>query len=179
MRDRINAKLATVTPGNRDLFEKRYIREELEQNSFNLRLAAGLGPDATHEQRQEFESLNRIRELADEEDRIAAELAEVVKHDTQVDPATGNAKAVPVYRVEGERRRALEARLIEISHQVTLIRGHEGRKARAKDAAIAKERAELVEDHAAAEEMAREMARKARREALAAVKIKGMADFLA
>jgi hypothetical protein len=140
MRDSIRAKLAGVTPGNRDIFEREYIREALEHNSLELRIKAGPGENATDYQRAYFEKLRGIYDLSREHGQIEVELAEVADSRLETDPDTGEARAVPVLRYQGEARQVRQARLVELQHKLTLLNGIEGDKllAEGKAATIAK-----------------------------------------
>lgn len=149
MRQRIEAKLATVTPGNRDLFERQFIREELEANSINLRVQAGAGEGADPFQRATLELANNIRLVKAEIAASEAALEEVASYENAINSETGKPEAVPVHALRGDARLARQAELQRARHRLNLLEGHEGQK---------QLQAALEETRRAAEEQREELA---------------------
>jgi hypothetical protein len=121
--DRINAKLANVTPGNRDLFEREFIREELEANSRKVRLMTGLGDDATETQRATLNIANRVRLLQNDIANAQGRLDEPMVVN---DPVTGQPVPLKTKRLQGDGRTALQHQINEWNRQIALLRGVEG-----------------------------------------------------
>lgn len=64
-----------------------------------------------HIQRQQFQR---------EQDRLLAELTEIVRHDTRRNPETGSVEAVPVMRFEGQTAAAKQARFNELQRLIAM-----------------------------------------------------------
>lgn len=141
MRERVAAKMANVK-GDHALFQRQFIREELEANSYRLKVLAGPGKDANEYERESFGIMREIYDLECEAARIEAELAEVVEHRTEYDDE-GNATPVPVYRFAPETREGRNSNLQEVRYRIAQIE----REAPARRAAAAKK----VQDRIAAE----------------------------
>jgi hypothetical protein len=176
-RDIINAKLAGVTPGNRNLFEREFVTEEATRLAFEARVKAGVGEGATPYQRVCFEIANQVRLLDARAAALTAELQEVTRYENGgFDAETGQPLAIPVPRWQGDNRTARQNELNEIAHRKALLEGHEGAKLRdeamAATKAQMKETREALEDHAEAERMARTMERDARIKRMAEAKAK-------
>jgi hypothetical protein len=164
MQQRIREKLASVTPGNRDIFEREFIEQELRDNSYRLRVLAGAGEGANDYQREALSVVQDIFRLESEAETIKARLEEVRGHRTEVDPETGEAKPVPIMAVGAEQRSALETRLTQIGHQLTMLEGPEGDRRRAEALARTKTQMKVNREALADEAEARRRAEAAVRE---------------
>lgn len=132
MRERVTAKMANVK-ADHALFERQFVREELEANSYRLKVLAGPGKDANEYERESFGIMREIYDLECEAERIEAELAEVVGLRTDYDDE-GNVIPVPVYRFAPETREGRKSALQDVRYRITQIE----REAPARRAAAAK-----------------------------------------
>lgn len=108
--------------------EERAVLSVLRDNSRELRIRAGAGKGATETQRVMLQQANEMRLLGAEYERIKADLERVADYRSDVDE-NGRPTPVPVYAINGDRRRAMEARLAELGHQMGLIAGPIGERA--------------------------------------------------
>lgn len=169
----IEAQLASVAMSDRAQREHELVTAALKQNSVELRIKAGPGEGATELDRAQFSVARDIHELETKELAIQAELAEVEKWvpvfnevtgEPVIDPSTGQQQLVAVERVQGARRKALEAEAQELAYRADLLRGIEGdrRIQKALQATIEAEKqreqqlAEREEIKRLADELARE-----------------------
>lgn len=159
----ILAALAREPEVCRPATEQRLVKEALEQNKLDLIVRAGPGPGATEYQREVCGILHEIHTLNSERMRLAADLAEVSRWVTKVDPATGVATPVAIERMQGTRREGWQQRINEIDHHLALLEGPEGerRKARAlfNSVQTAKRNREALEDAAEVKRRAAQMVR--------------------
>jgi chromosome segregation ATPase len=132
MRDRVRAKLSTVR-GDRDIFERQFIQEELEANSYRLKVLAGPGKDANEYERECFGIMRELYDLESEAARIEADINDTVGYSTDYD-ADGNPIAVPVYRFAPETRQGRQNALQDVRYRITQVE----REAPARRAAAAK-----------------------------------------
>jgi hypothetical protein len=170
----ITTKLASVTPGNRDLFEREFITEEAQRLALEARIKAGAGEAATPYQRAYFQRANEVRLLEQEAAKITAQLQEVTHYEHDIDPETGGPLAVPVPRAQGDIRSALEIRLRDIGYELAQKNGREGEKlmadAMAATKAQMKAQREAVAEMEEADEMADRIAREERVRSMAETK---------
>lgn len=131
----IAAQLARVPANVRAEREHELVVEALKQNSTELRIRAGTGEGATPLEREQFSVARDIAELEAEELAIRTQLAEVEKwvpvYDEAtgapvIDPRTGQPQVKAVEIIQGDRRKALEARAKELAYRADLLRGPEG-----------------------------------------------------
>lgn len=180
----IAAQLAGVPAHLRAQREHELVTEALKQNSIELRIKAGPGAGATPVDRERLLLAREIYDLENEEAAILTQLAEVEKwvpvYDEitgrpVLDPKTGQQQLTAVDRVQGDRRKGMEARVAEIRHQIALKHGIEGdrRLERALKDSVEAEKArrqELAEEQEArrmAEQINRDERVKAKAEAYA------------
>lgn len=180
----IAAELARVPADQRAQREHELVTEALKQNSVELRIKAGPGEGATPFERERFQIAREIHELETEELSIYAQLAEVEKWvpvfneitgEAVIDPKTGQQQVQAVEIIQGDRRKAMEARAKELAHRVELLKGIEGdlREQRALKATVEAEKhrqqqlAEREEVKRLADELAREKRLRVQAEALA------------
>jgi len=171
-RAKVEAELAGVPFERRTEVEGRLVEKYLYQNSFELRAKAGLGEDATPVQRTAFATTRELHDLDMEAYNISAQLGEVARWDNVVDPATGKVMPLAIERIQGERRKALEARLREIDHhkhQLNTVEGERRHKQAVKETLDAEKRTrQALEERAEAIRRADESAREDRINAAAA-----------
>lgn len=128
LRDPILQQLQSVPADRRETEEQRLVREALYGNSAALRIMAGPGEGANAYQR-EFFQIERERYDAEQELwRLERELADVERWDNVLDERTGEKKPVPVEKVRGQRRAAMEARRNELVTRISLLDGIEGKR---------------------------------------------------
>ncbi len=171
----IAAQLAQVPANVRADREHELVVEALKRNSTALRIKAGPGEGATPLEREQFAVAHDIDTLETEELAIRAELAEAdrwvpvydeITGQPVIDPATGQQMVRRIDRVQGDRRKALEARAEELAYRANLLRGIEGdrriQKALAQTIALEKQQRQQLADRAEVERMADEIAREKR-----------------
>lgn len=163
LRDPIMAQLASVPPARRDAEEARLVNAALYENSLGVHIACGPGEGADPYRREKFALTFEMEETERRSIQIATELAEVVRWDNE-DDGTGQMKPVPVYKVDGQRRAALEAEHRRLTYKFLQLDGPEGERRLAKAKfeaveAVKAQRAQLAEDKEArtrADEILRE-----------------------
>lgn len=177
----ILAKLATVTPGNRDLFERKMVLEEATRLSRHYRVRTGLGEGAT-EYHRELMSIENDRRLAEEEAaNIRADLERVSGYSHDVDPETGEPLAVPIPIVKGDQRSALEARYRDLDYKLSQIARESEKRlkdALGRDTAIIRQRREAFTLNAEADRVALQENRDERLATLVAAKRKRFTNNL-
>lgn len=119
MRERVATKMANVK-ADHAIFERQFIREELEANSYRLKVLAGPGKDANEYERECFGIMREIYDLECEADRIEAELNDTVGYGTDYD-SDGNPVAVPVFRFAPETRKGRQEALQDVRYRITQI----------------------------------------------------------
>lgn len=119
MQDRVRAKLATVQ-GDRDIFERQFIMEELQANSYRLKVLAGPGKDANEYERECFGIMRELYDLESEAARIEAEINDTVGYSTDYD-LNGNPIAVPVYRFAPETRQGRQNALQDVRYRIAQV----------------------------------------------------------
>jgi hypothetical protein len=171
----IAAQLAQVPASVRAEREHALVVAALKQNSTTLRIKAGPGEGATPLEREQFAVVRDINELEAEEIDIQRQLAEVEKWvpvyneitgEPVIDPRTGQQQVKGVEIIQGDRRKALEARLKELAYRADLLRGVEGdqriQKALAQTIKLEKQQKQQLADNAEIERRAEEIAREKR-----------------
>ncbi|MDC8754847.1 hypothetical protein OIK40_09365 [Erythrobacter sp. sf7] len=130
----IEAQLARVPADQRAQREHELVLEALKANSVNIRIKAGAGEGASPVERERLLIAREVYDLENEETSIYAQLAEVHRwvpvFDENgarvIDPNTGQQKVQAVEVVQGDRRKAMEARVADIRRQIELLDGFEG-----------------------------------------------------
>ncbi len=177
--DRIRAKLAKVTPGNRDLFEAQYIRDELYAFSSYTRVKAGVGEGANAYQREFFALNAEVAQTSDELTRLSAEID---RKRTIQDPATGQTVELTDPYHGPDRLKALQA---EFNNQLARLHALDGpekerRLEKAKAKAVADRRAVLqqIADHKEIDRRAAEIVRNEKIENAAEARAKRLRSSL-
>lgn len=150
MRQRVAEKMATVK-ADHAIFERQFIREELEKNSYRVKVLAGIHKEANEYERVSFGIMREIYHMQREADRLSDELADVAGYSKEHDEE-GNPQGVPIPRYQNEARRALEAALEDVRRRIRLLEGREGDQLRAEAAKVTQDRIRdqnerLAEDH--------------------------------
>ena len=150
MRQRIEEKMATVK-ADRAIFERQFIREELEKNSYRVKVLSGIHKEANEYERVSFGIMREIYHMQREADRISEELADVVGYSKELDEE-GSPQGVAILRYQHEARRAREAALEDVRRRIRLLEGREGDQLRAEAAKVTQDRIRdqnerLQEDH--------------------------------
>jgi hypothetical protein len=180
----IAAQLAQLPLGQREAREHELVTEALKQNSIELRIKAGPGPGATPVERERFLLAREVYDLERAEEAVLMQLGEVEKwvpvYDEitgkpVIDSKTGQQQLVAVQRIQGDRRKAMEARAAEIRHQIALKEGIEGdrRLQRALNLTVEAEKAR--EEALAIDQEARRLSEEINRE----VRVKALAEAYA
>lgn len=126
MQNEIAAKLAALgplSPAVREAKQAELTVAAVRSQRSRLITKIGVGKDATPYHREMAGIAREVSDLHDEHTRLENELAHVVRHDTVIDPATGEPKAVPVYAVMGTRARAYVERQRDLERQIRLLAG--------------------------------------------------------
>ncbi|MGN6357619.1 MAG: hypothetical protein ACTHLU_09095 [Novosphingobium sp.] len=130
----VSAQLVGVPEPQRAEAEHRLVADAIRAIRPALRTATGVGAAATPFQREMVAIAGEVQGHYREIARLQEVLDEVERHDTVIDEATGEAKAVPVYRVHGDRLRAIQhQQAVLLGHVRALVKadntpGHEGAK---------------------------------------------------
>lgn len=119
MQARVNAKMATVR-ADHAIFEKQFINEELEDNSYRLKVLAGPGKDANEYERECFGLAREMYDLEREEQRIQADLDATVGFTTAYDD-NGNPVAEPIYQFAAETRRGRADALQDVRYRIAQL----------------------------------------------------------
>lgn len=175
MREAVSAKLAQlgpVSPEQLKAKEAEFTAEAIRSKRGELRAMIGVGQNALPYHREMAGIAREYRDLAQQFDRITEELADVARHDTQTDPATGKPVAVPVMRVQGTRRAAYLEQQDSLLRQMRLLAnddgtpGHEGaqrmKQALSESVALLKDRQQQAEEAAEAKRRAEHIVREDR-----------------
>lgn len=116
------AQLGNVPEAQRAAAEAALVANAIRSIRPALRVAGGVGKDATPFQRVQVAI---AREVQDETRKIESwqeRIDEISHHDTVIDETTGEAKAVPVYRLEGAALRgAQNQQRIHMGHIRSLV----------------------------------------------------------
>lgn len=150
MRQRVAEKMTTVK-ADHDIFERQFIREELEANSYRVKVLSGVHKGANEYERVSFGIMREIYHMEREASRIEAELADVVGFSKEHD-ADGTPQGVPILRYQHEARKGREAALEDVRRRIRLLEGREGEQLRAEAAKVTQDRIRdqnerLAEDH--------------------------------
>lgn len=118
--EKLNA-LGSLTPEDRAAKDVEFTAAAIRSKRMELRVLTGVGSDASPYHREQAAIAREVRDLATEFQRLQSELEEVARHETVTDPATGETKAVPVYRVAGTRAQAYARQQEDISRRMRLL----------------------------------------------------------
>lgn len=169
--EQVRAQLAAVPEHRREDVEQGLVYEALRQIGIDVRVKGTPDPSLEPYHREALLIEKEVRELDAEAHRIYQQLAEVARWKPVYnpdgsyakDPETGQQRFEAVEAVQGERRRALEARLRELEYRASLLNGPEGAR---RIARAVKETAQLrlaaqeaAADRAEAEALARKIVR--------------------
>lgn len=126
MRREAEARLAAMPLDRRAAAESEVVMAVYRDHLPALRVATGLGEDATPYHRELASIAANYRAYAQEFQRIAEELAEVGGYKTVTDPETGEQKPETVWRLQGQQRTWREARLQSLNHAMNLLQREDG-----------------------------------------------------
>lgn len=102
------AQLRGVPEERREVAEHQAVAAAIRAIQPTLRVLTGAGEDATPLQREQIAIAREVMEHRQAIERLQADLDEIERHDTAFDPETGEATAVPVYRISGDRLKAFQ-----------------------------------------------------------------------
>lgn len=127
MRQPIAAQLGGLTGAAREKREGELVLAAMQQRALDVRIHQGPGVGANAYQVEMFAQARQLQELDREHQRIVAQLGEFDGFKTGgIDATTGEAQAEKIYRYQGDRRRALEDRLVQIATSAEHLEGAEG-----------------------------------------------------
>jgi hypothetical protein len=166
MRQPIVAQLAGLTGPAREKREGELVLAAMQQRALEVRIHQGPGIGSNAYQDEMFAQARQLQELDREHQRIVAQLGEFDGFKTgAVDPTTGEAHAEKIYRYQGDRRRALENRLVQIATSAEHLEGAEGTRRMQKALARAVEDTKKSRDQYAILQEAKDRATHNAREA--------------
>lgn len=119
MREEVEAKMANVK-ADHSIFERQFIREALEANSYRLKVLAGPGKDANEYERECFGILRELYDLESEAERIEAEINDTVGFGTDYD-GDGNPISAPIYRFATETRQGRRQALQDVRYRISQV----------------------------------------------------------
>lgn len=122
----VEAKLAHVPAEQREAKEAEFTAEAIRAMRPALRLKTGLGPSASPYHREMLAIAREYTDAVEELGRLQDELTAVSHHRTEIDPVTGEAKAIPVYRVSEARRRGIADQMTALTSRMTLLHKADG-----------------------------------------------------
>lgn len=159
LRREVEAKLAALPPEQRAAKDAEFTAVAIRSMTAAIRIKTGVGKDATPFHREMVGIAREVSDLDAEFNRLQSELETVHRYDASVDPATGEATAIPVYAVTGTRAKAYVEQQQDILRRTRLLvndggYGLEGRRrmdtALHESAMARKQLHEQMEDHAEA-----------------------------
>lgn len=172
----IRAEVSKVSPAERPALEAKLIGEAVRALRLQLRVSAGPGEGTDPYWREAFAIANERQQLEQEVWRLEAELAEVERFDTIVDPATGQTMPKAVERYQGELRRGMELRRDELLRQLKVLTEIESprrlQKARFEAVQLVKAQRQQLADEAEVRRRAEEKVREERIERRAEARAK-------
>lgn len=182
MQAEVRAKLASVAPDQRAAAEAGLTAEAIRARRGAIRIQTGVGPSALPYHREMVAIAREYTDLLATFNRRQAELDEVASHQTTVDPTTGKAEAVPVYRVQGARRAAYEAEQAQTIYRLSMLQNADGtpgiegqrrmQRAMHESVQLLKERQEAIADRAEVERRTKEQVREERINTLVASRVR-------
>jgi hypothetical protein len=95
------AQLVGVPAAQRPATETALVANAIRAMRPALRVAGGVGKNATPFQREQVAIAREVQDGNREIERLQERIDEIERHATVVDESTGEVKAVPVYRLEG------------------------------------------------------------------------------
>lgn len=122
----VRQRLLSVPADQREAMEEQFTADVIKRLRPSIRAMTGLSSEATPYHREMMALTREYSDAAKEFDRLSDELVAVARHVTKVDPETGKAIAVPVYKVSAERRRAIEAEQHSLAIRMRLLHTDEG-----------------------------------------------------
>lgn len=128
VRDRITAAVGDLPPEAAQRRTQELIQAELERNKLAFCVLAGPGETANAYVREQFEIERQKYDMQGEVWRLETELAAIGGWETFTDPDDGSEKPRAVPQVQGERRRAMEARRDELLRQQRVLETIDGPK---------------------------------------------------
>ncbi|WP_057883084.1 hypothetical protein [Tsuneonella troitsensis] len=127
LRQKVEADLQGIPFDQRAGKEAELVLKAIQSVRATTRRLVGNGPDALPYHSELLTIANEHADAEREADRIFKELGEVSRHDTVFNEATGKQEAVPVFAVQGDRRRAMEGRLKELAYKSSLLVAPDGK----------------------------------------------------
>lgn len=136
----IPQRLAAISdPAERARMEAKLVEPVVRRlaNAANIRRGH---PNGTAYDQAVAEVTNQVSALLDEDDRLAEDMAKVIRYDTRTDPQTGQPSHTPIYGLSGRAREFAEQRRVDIVKHIAQLEGPEGklRLERAREAELAK-----------------------------------------
>lgn len=126
MQAEVRQRLASVPADMREAKEAEFTAEAIRKQRGAIRIQTGVGSSASPYHREMVAVAREYSDGYDELQRLQRELDDVSGHSTKVDPATGKAEAVPIYRVQGPRRAAIEAEQFQILRRLSMLQNADG-----------------------------------------------------
>ena len=122
----ILAKLDRIPAAQRAAAEAGLVAEAIRGIRPALRVAGGVGKDATPSQREQVAIAREVQDYGREFNQLQERIDEIERHDTVTNQTTGEAVAVPVYRLDGERLRAAQQQQRDIMGRIRALVNADG-----------------------------------------------------
>lgn len=120
------AALGDLTPEQRSAKEAEFTAAAIRSQRQRLIVQGGVGKDATPYHREMAGIAREVQDLFGQYEHLQGELSRVIRHDTMIDPATGEPKAVPVYALSEERQRAYAGQQQDLLRRMRLLVNDDG-----------------------------------------------------
>jgi hypothetical protein len=126
-RGEIPQRLAAIAdPAERARMETKLVEPVVRKLAHSANIRRG-HPNGTAYDQAVAQVTNQVWSLQDEDDRIAADMAKVIRYDTAIDPKTGQPSHTPVYALSGRARDIAAQRRVDIVKHVFALEGPEGK----------------------------------------------------
>lgn len=139
--------------------EQAIMREELIDYDYAVKVWGGPGPDANAYQQERFLVEHDIYDTQRKLSERLTALQEIVRHDRKVDEATGEVFDEPVYRLRGDARSASEFEVSDLRSRLAQLQGSEGQRRLQKAKWQAVQDAKKLQEEAAIDREAQELAK--------------------
>ena len=169
---RARMEAAGIAPARQSEREAEFVDAHLRSKLSRIRVLTGLGDGATPYHREQCAIAREYGDLVAEYERYEEEIGRVANYRNEIDPVTGEPRAVPVFAIQGTRRAAYNAHMDDLVRRAALLikedgsRGIEGERRRqaalAETVALLKSRDEALAERAEAKRRGAELAREAR-----------------
>lgn len=133
MQGEVRAKLDAIPVAQRAVKEPELTAAAIRSMRADIRVKTGVGPTATPYHREMVGIAREVRDLGAQYEQLTESLSAIDGYETVTDPTTGEPKPAPVFRVQGNRLKAVLAQQEDLLRQMRLLQndgayGIEGRR---------------------------------------------------